>query len=145
MHPFSCTNIHHDATNLVNQEKVENTKIYRLDPVKVPSAPGLTWEAALKKTEVKLELEEKYVVQFINMQKSITNIMKDYYKNKELSYLQYWEIIHLYSRAMMLKLPVNKYEWIKNASQSNQDIVKNYRKESDEERFLEHSEKLQAS
>ena len=68
--------------------------------------------------------------------------MKDYYKNKELSYLQYWEIIHLYSRAMMLKLPVNKYKWIKNASQFNQDIVKNYRKESDEEGFLEHSEKI---
>ena len=31
-------------------------KIYHLDPVKVLSAPGLAWQAALKKTEVKLEL-----------------------------------------------------------------------------------------
>ena len=31
-------------------------KIYHLDPVKFPSAPGLAWQAALKKTEVKLEL-----------------------------------------------------------------------------------------
>ena len=31
-------------------------KIYHLDPVKFLSAPGLAWQAALKKTEVKLEL-----------------------------------------------------------------------------------------
>ena len=31
-------------------------KIYHLDPVKFLSAPGLAWEAALKMTEVKLEL-----------------------------------------------------------------------------------------
>ena len=31
-------------------------KIYQLDPAKFFSAPGLAWQAALKKTEVKLEL-----------------------------------------------------------------------------------------
>ena len=31
-------------------------KIYRLDPVKFLSAPGLVWQAAFQKTEVKLEL-----------------------------------------------------------------------------------------
>ena len=31
-------------------------KIYQLDPAKFLSAPGLVWQAALKKTEVKLEL-----------------------------------------------------------------------------------------
>ena len=31
-------------------------KIYYLDPAKFLSAPGLAWQAALKKTEVKLEL-----------------------------------------------------------------------------------------
>ena len=30
-------------------------KIDKLDPVKFLSAPGLSWQAALKKTEVKLE------------------------------------------------------------------------------------------
>ena len=30
--------------------------IYHLDPVKFLSAPGLAWQAALKNTEVKLEL-----------------------------------------------------------------------------------------
>ena len=31
-------------------------EIYELDPVKVLSAPGLAWQAALKKTKVKLDL-----------------------------------------------------------------------------------------
>ena len=31
-------------------------KIYRLDPIKFFSYPGLGWQAALKKAEVKLEL-----------------------------------------------------------------------------------------
>ena len=31
-------------------------KVYHLDPVKYLLAPGLGWQAALKKTEVKLEL-----------------------------------------------------------------------------------------
>ena len=31
-------------------------KTYELDPVKFLSAPGLAWQAALKKTDVKLEL-----------------------------------------------------------------------------------------
>ena len=31
-------------------------KIYQLDPAKFLSAPGLAWQVALKKTEVKLKL-----------------------------------------------------------------------------------------
>ena len=31
-------------------------KIYKLDPAKFLSAPGLAWQAALKKTKVKLDL-----------------------------------------------------------------------------------------
>ena len=31
-------------------------KVYHLNPIKFLSAPGLSWQAALNKTEVKLEL-----------------------------------------------------------------------------------------
>ena len=31
-------------------------KIFHLDPVKFLSTPGLAWQAAFKKTEIKLEL-----------------------------------------------------------------------------------------
>ena len=35
-------------------------EIYELDPVYFVSAPGLTWQACLKKTKVKLELLTDY-------------------------------------------------------------------------------------
>ena len=38
--------------------------------------------------------------------------MKDYDKNKELSYLLYWGVNNLYGWAMSQKLPVNNFEWI---------------------------------
>ena len=38
---------------------------------------------------------------------------------------------------MSQKLLVNKFEWIGNTSQFNEDFIKNYNKESDEESFLE--------
>ena len=47
--------------------------IYHLDPIRFLPAPGLAWQAALKKTEVK-QLEEEYVMQFIDILKLITNI-----------------------------------------------------------------------
>ena len=39
-------------------ENFRNTclEIYELDPAKICSAPGLAWQAALKKTKVKLDL-----------------------------------------------------------------------------------------
>ena len=62
-------------------------KIYKLDPAKFLSAPGLAWQVALKKIKVKLDLltdidlllmvekgiKEEYVTLFNNMQKLITN------------------------------------------------------------------------
>ena len=73
--------------------------------------------------------------------------MKDYDKNKESSYLKYWDVNNLYGWAMSQKLPVNNFEWIKDTSQFNEDFIKNYNEESDEGYFLEvdvqYLEKLQ--
>ena len=63
--------------------------------------------------------------------------MKDYDKNKELPYLQYWKVNNLYGWRMSQKLPVNNFEWIKDASQFNEDFMKKYNEESDEKYFLE--------
>ena len=63
--------------------------------------------------------------------------MKDYDKNKELTYLQYWDVNNLYGWAMSQKLPVNNFEWIKDTSQFNEDFIKNYNEESDEGYFFE--------
>ena len=63
--------------------------------------------------------------------------MKTYDKNKEFSYLQYWNVNNLYGWAMLQKLPVNNCQWIKETSQYNEDFTKNYSEESDEGYFLE--------
>ena len=63
--------------------------------------------------------------------------MKDYDKNKESSYLQYWDVNNLYDWAMSQKLPVNSFEQIKDTSQFNEDFIKNHIEESDEVYFLE--------
>ena len=37
---------------------------------------------------------------------------------------------------MLQKLPVNKFEWIEETFQFNEDFIKNYKEESDERHFL---------
>ena len=49
--------------------------------------------------------------------------MEDYDKNKESSYLIYWDVNNFYGGATSQKLPVNKFEWIKDTSQFNEDFI----------------------
>ena len=80
-------------------------KIYELDPAKISSAPRLAWQSALKNTKVKLDLltdigmllmMEKVIKGGIchsicRYEKANNKYMEDYDKNKESSYLQYWD------------------------------------------------------
>ena len=76
-------------------------KIYELDPAKFLSAPGLAWQAALKKTKVKLDLLTN-IHMLLMVEKGIrggichsiyryakanNKYMKNYDKNKKSSYL----------------------------------------------------------
>ena len=63
--------------------------------------------------------------------------MKDYDKNKESWYLQYWNVNDLYGWAMSQKLSVNNFGWIKDTSQFNKDFIKNYNENSNEGCFFE--------
>ena len=58
-------------------------------------------------------------------------------KNKESSYIQYWDVNNSYRWAMSQKLPANNFEWIEYTSQFNEDLIKSYNEESDEEYSLE--------
>ena len=85
-------------------------KIYQLDPAKFLSASELAWQAALKKTEVKLELlTDIYMLLMVEkgIRRRICNTVhryakannkyiKDYDKNKESTYLKYWDVNSLY-------------------------------------------------
>ena len=101
--------------------------IYEIDPVYFVSAPGLAWQACLKKTGVKLELLTDIDMLLMvekgtrggicqathRYAKANNKYMKNYNKNIESSYIQYLDANNLYGWAMSQKLPVNGFKWIK--------------------------------
>ena len=84
--------------------------IYELDPIYFVSAPGLAWQACLKKTKVELELLTDYdmilmtekgirggICQASHRHAEANNpYMKNYNKNIESSYLEYLDLNNLY-------------------------------------------------
>ena len=124
-------------------------EIYEL--VYMSLVPGLAWQAPLKKTKVKLDLltdidmllmVEKRIKRGICHSvywyaKANNKYMKDFDKNKESSYLQYWGVNNLYGWAMSQKLPVKNVKWVKDIFNFNESFIKRYDKESDEGYFLE--------
>ena len=58
--------------------------------------------------------------------------MKGYKKNTVSPYIQYWDVNNLYGWAMLWKVPMNNFEWVKGTFQFNGDFIKNCREESDE-------------
>ena len=126
-------------------------EIYKLDPAKFLSAPGLAWQVTLKKIKVKLDLLTD-INMLLTVEKGIrggichsiygyaranNKYVKVYHKNKEFSYLQYWDVNNLYGWVMPQKFSVNNVDWIKDTSQFNDDFIKNYYEESDEGYFLD--------
>ena len=88
-----------------------------------------------------LLMVEKYVrggicLAIYRYKKDINKYMKDYDKNKESSYLKYWNVNALYGLSMTQKLPVNNFEWIKDTFKSNEDFIKNITKKVIKDNFL---------
>ena len=63
--------------------------------------------------------------------------MEDYDKNKESSYIQYWDINNLYDWAMSQNLPENTFEQMKDIPQFHEDFSKKYDEKSDKGYLLE--------
>ena len=113
-------------------------EIYELDPLYFVSAPGLVWQACLKKTGVQLELITVYDM-ILMIEKGIrgglcqathryakanNKYMENYNKNIESSYIKYLDANNLYGWAMSQKLPINGFKWTKNLSKFNEDFIK---------------------
>ena len=95
--------------------------MYRLDPSNFLSAPGLSWQACLKKTEVRLELLADYQMLLMieegirggrcqsthRYAKANNKYMANYDKSIEPSYLTYLDANNLYGWTTSQKLPVN--------------------------------------
>ena len=104
------------------------------------SAPGLSWEACLKKTEVELEILTDYdmflvvengirggICQATHMYTKANNkYMKNYDKSIEPSYIAFLDANNLYGWAISQTLPVNGFKWMKYLSEFNEDFRKNY-------------------
>ena len=126
-------------------------KVYELDPAHFLSLPGLAWQACLKKTSVKLELLTNYDMLLMveegirggichaihRYAKANNKCMKNYDKNEESSYIQYFDANNLYGWAMSQKLPINGFKWLEDTSGINEEFIKNYNEDNDKGYILE--------
>ena len=55
--------------------------------------------------------------------KANNKYMKDYDKDKELSYLRYWDVNNLYGWAMPQKITANDFKWVEDISEIDESLV----------------------
>ena len=63
--------------------------------------------------------------------------MKDFNKDGEESFLEYLDANNLHGCAMVQPLPVDDFKFVKNASKTYQDFIKNYDEDGDKGYILE--------
>ena len=99
---------------------------HEIDPVYMYSAPGLTWEAGLKYTDIKLDLLTDYDM-LLMFEKGIrggysgvlgsryvkanNKYCDDYDPEEESNYLLYLDANNLYGWAMSQRLPTGDFKW----------------------------------
>ena len=112
-------------------------KFYNLDPCHYFSAPGLSWDAMLKRTKVELEkisdadvhlLIEKGKrggITYINKRygKADNKYCPDYNKNKPENYISYLDMNNLYGGAMSEYLSYGGFNWVKNTNETINRIL----------------------
>ncbi|CAB4011222.1 Hypothetical predicted protein [Paramuricea clavata] len=99
---------------------------YKLDPAHYISAPGLSLDAMLKRTGVKLDLLSNVnMYQFIEKgmrggtsyighryARANNKYMSDHDSGKPSSYIMYYDANNLYGCAMSEELPYGKFKWV---------------------------------
>ena len=127
------------------------TELYELDPAHFLSAPGLAWQAYIKKKKIKLELltdidmllmVEKGIrggiCQAIHRYAKANNkYMNNHDKSIISSFLMYLDANNLCGWAMIQKCPVDGFKWVEDLSQFDGSFIKNYDENSNKGYFLE--------
>ena len=123
---------------------------YKLDPCHYFTSPGLSWDAMLKMTDIKLELMTDIdMYQFIEkvMRGGISYIANRYgkannkymktFNKKELSkYIMYLDANNLYGWAMSQYLPTGGFRWMNEKQINNINLAK-YEEDSKKGLILE--------
>lgn len=106
--------------------------IYKLDPLHYYTAPGLSYDAMLKYTDIEIELfTDVEMLMFIEsgIRGGISQCSKryvkannkymdsDYKPEKETSYLMYLDANNLYGHAMSQPLPISDFSWVDNVNE----------------------------
>ena len=103
-------------------------KYYGLDPCHYFSAPGLSWDAMLKMTNIELEKIsdiDKYLfiekglrggISYIaeRYAKANNKYLNDYDPKKPSTFISYLDMNNLYGWAMSEYLPYGSFKWLKN-------------------------------
>ena len=114
---------------------------YKLDPCHYFTSPGLSWDAMLKMTDIKLKLMTDIdMFQFIEkgMRGGISYIanrygkannkyMKEYDEKAPSKYIMYLDANNLYGWAMSQYLPTGGFKWMTEKQINNLDLAKYYK------------------
>ena len=109
---------------------------YDLDPCHYFSSQGLAWDAMLKMTGVELRLiddidDHLFIekgmrggIPYITKRYCRANnkYVKEYDKNKESTFIMYWDVINLYGRAITQCLLYDEFEWVDDSEISEIDF-----------------------
>ena len=123
---------------------------YKLDPCHYFTSPGLSWDAMLKMTDIKLELMTDIdMFQFIEKGlrggisyianrygKANNKYMKEYNKKAPSKYIMYLDANNLYGWAMSQYLPTGDFGWMTEKQINKIDLAK-YREDSKKGLILE--------
>ena len=113
-------------------------KYYKLDPCHYFTSPGLSWDAILKMTNIKLELMTNVdMLQFIEkgMKGGISYIanrygkannkyMEEYDENAPSKYIMYLDANNLYGWAMSQYTPTGNFRWMTDKETNKIDLAK---------------------
>ena len=103
-------------------------KFYRLDPCHYFSSRGLSWDAMLKMTGVKLE-KISHIDKYLFIEKGLrggisylprryakanNKYTNDYEPKKPSTFITYLDMNNLYGWAMSEYLPYERFKWLKN-------------------------------
>ena len=125
-------------------------KYYKLDPCHYFTSPGLSWDAMLKMTNIKLELMTDIdMFQFIEKGlrggisyianrygKANNKYMKEYDEMAPSKYIMYLDANNLYGWAMSQYLPTGRFRWMTQKQIDKIDLAK-YKEDSEKGLILE--------